>query len=125
MTDKDLEEAIDATFFTPEAKEDETAESKQTLDLSNKGIAKLLVTGLAANGIRKATTSAMKTFGYAPEIYGKKGVPSIVTKVQIGVGSWYVSRLIIGKVSKMVDADIDKLADMYVEIRDSLKSDNL
>lgn len=116
MTDT-IEKVMDAVFEEPEEKETKD----NGLDLSNKGLAKLAVQALAANGISKATTSAMKTFGFANDIYGKNGQPSFVTRVQIGVASMYVSRIITNKVAKMVDSDIDKLADIYVELRDSFK----
>lgn len=110
-----IEKVMDAVFREPEEKKDEV------LDLSNKGLAKLAVQAIAANGISKATTSAMKTFGFANDIYGKNGKPSVMTRVQIGIASMYVSRIITNKVAKMVDSDIDKLADIYVELRDSFK----
>lgn len=122
MTEKDIYNTIDAAFVSKTAETNEETENKPVIDLSNKGIAKLIMTGLVSSGIRRATSSAMKTFGYAPDLFGEKGQPSVLTKVEIGLASVYVSRIFVNKTTKMIDSDLDKLADLFVEFRDTFNN---
>lgn len=122
MTEKDLNNAIDAAFFSKSDETNEETENKPVIDLSNKGIAKLIMTGLVSSGIRRATTSAMKTFGYAQDLFGEKGQPSALTRVEIGLASVYMSRIFVNKTTKMIDSDLDKLADLIVEFKDTFSN---